>query len=160
MALFDLIHKFKFTLYQLSLLLYYRSLLSDSDSTRRSLHCRSAWPLSEFFMHTHRTYLLQVILLQICSFICLLHLCPRLNRLRLHSIHYKLHCEVIGNVLLIYKIISMCNLTWSLLISYYKPLIKSSMFAQFKHFFFCSSGVVGLIITRGRGWVLFPDLII
>ena len=47
------------------------------------------------------------------------------------------------------------------MISYCSPLIKSSILAQLRHFFFCSSGVVGLIITIGRGfYLLLPDLII
>ena len=45
------------------------------------------------------------------------------------------------------------------MIYYCNPLIKSSILAQLRHFFFCSSGVVGLIITSGLGF-LFPDLII
>ena len=102
--LLDALHEFQLTLNQLSLFLNDWGLFGDPDSTCRPLNCRCARSLIQPIINAEGTDGLQIVLLQNCSswaWSCfrIWSLLVWINRLRLYSIEYQLHSQVICNVL-------------------------------------------------------------
>ena len=141
----DINHVFPQVLYEFKLLflenlpphLLQRNLLFPNPNSTVASHsaCRIRSLLLLLLVRTVRAYVLKLLfLLSIRS----LYFC---RFLRSDTVHYQLHVEVVGQVL--HWSWAKHMLTWSLLISCWRSLIKSSMLAQLRHFFFCSSGVWG-----------------
>ena len=138
---FSLIFKLK-TCWLLSL--FYPKVFTQFEIGPSGTWCGS---LSCFGMCTLRTYILKFHLFW-----------PGWN-LGSYSGHNELHLIIAHDVLKI-VIISKIILTYSRFISPCRPLIKSSIFPQLRHFFRCSSGVTGLNYFNSGDGLVFDSSVI
>ena len=128
-------------------------------------HCESCWALSFFDLEFSiffqllsqnisiwwRRSLQSLSVSALWTYIFKRFLVIILWHLRINSSQYKLHLQVIRQILYINVNGSEIwwLLTYSLYISPYKPLMKSSILLQLRHVFFYYSGVDGLTTNKG-----------